>query len=169
MVYNDNMNMLSIPWPFYAGGGAIGLVVLLTFYLKNRPLGASGGFDALCALVVKNSYMDHFKDDWRVFFVVGLPIGGFISMASQGRWPFLWNMGYIDGLLAPTSLAKFALFLIGGLFIGFGTRFANGCTSGHAITGISLGGKNSIIATVTFFAVALVTTWILYAVLGEFA
>lgn len=160
------MNILTPLWPFYIGGLGIGLVVLLTFYLKNRPLGASGSFDAVCAVVFDNAYLKHFKDDWRTWFAVGLPIGGFISFYFQQKWMFGWGMGYVDGLLSPISIGKFALFTAGGLLIGFGTRLANGCTSGHAITGISLGGKNSFIATVTFFAVAFVTTWVLYALLG---
>lgn len=163
------MNVLNVPWPFYIGGLGIGSVILLTFYLKNRPLGASGSFDAVCAVIFDNAYLKHFKDDWRTWFAVGLPIGGLISFLAQGKWNIGWQMGYIDTLLSPAAMSKFALFLIGGLFIGFGTRLANGCTSGHAITGISLGGKNSLIATVTFFGVAFVTTWVLYALLGGLA
>ncbi len=159
-------NIFQYPFPFYLSGIVIGAVVLLTFYLKNKPLGASGSFDAICALVADNNYLKHFKNDWRVFFALGLLIAGFVSFYLQGKWELTWNMGHIDQYLGVSSLAKIILFLVGGFLVGFGTRLANGCTSGHAITGISLGGKNSLLATIVFFAVAVVTTHILYLILG---
>jgi hypothetical protein len=96
----------------------IGAVVLLTFYLKNKPLGASGSFDAICALVADNNYLKHFKNDWRVFFALGLLIAGFISFYFQGKWEFTWNMGHIDQYLGVSSLAKIILFLVGGFLVG---------------------------------------------------
>jgi uncharacterized membrane protein YedE/YeeE len=159
-------NFFQYPFPFYLSGMAIGSVVLLTFYLKNKPLGASGSFDALCALATQNKYLKHFKNDWRVFFALGLLIAGFISFYAQGKWQLTWNIGHIDQFLGVQSTAKMLVFIAGGFLVGFGTRLANGCTSGHAITGISLGGKNSLLATVIFFAIAVVTAHVLYLVLG---
>jgi uncharacterized membrane protein YedE/YeeE len=162
------MNLLNFAWPFYWGGVGIGAVALLTFILKNKPLGASGAFDAVTAQFVNNAYYKHFKKDWRVLFFVGLLIGGFISFKAQHHWVLTWNFGLADVWVAPFSLKKIVVFLVGGFLIGFGTRWANGCTSGHAITGIALGGKHSFVATVVFFATAVVTTWAIYFLTGGF-
>lgn len=162
------MNLLNFTWPFYLGGAGIGAVVLLTFIFKNKPLGASGAFDAVLAQFVKNSYFKHFKADWRVLFFVGLFLGGAISFLAQHRWTLTWNFGLADLWLTPISIHKVIVFLIGGFLIGFGTRWANGCTSGHAITGIALGGKNSFLATVVFFGTAFITSWIIYFLIGGY-
>jgi len=146
-------------WPFYLGGAAIGAVTLIGFWLLNKPFGVSSGFDAVCSEFVQNSYFKSFHRDWRLYVLAGLFLGGFLSFYFQGGFSLTWKIGQIDQLLGELSWAKTALFFAGGILMGFGSRLANGCTSGHVIAGIPLGGINSAKAGVLFFAGSLASAW----------
>lgn len=148
-------------WPFYLGGAAIGGVTLLGFWLLNKPFGVSSGFDAVCSEFVENRYFKMFHRDWRLYVLAGLFVGGFLSFYIGGNFSFTWKMGGVDEILGEFSWGKTALFFGGGILMGFGSRLANGCTSGHVIAGIPLGGINSAKAGLLFFAGSLASAWTL--------
>ena len=99
-------------------------------------------------------------------FLAGLLFSGFVSAALSGGWEATWDAGMRDSVLGLSLEAKIAWMFVGGLFIGFGTRLAGGCTSGHGIFGVSLLEKSSLLATAAFMAAGMARTHLVYRVLG---
>ncbi len=140
------------PWPWYVSGPLIGLTVPLLLLVGGKNLGISSSFRHICAAVLpgtKLKYLREYdwrKESWNLFFVAGLALGGFAAtrLLSAKVTPLL-----------PPEIHTFAgaLQLLGGGFlVGFGTRYAMGCTSGHSIMGLSNLQKASLVATLAFFA-----------------
>ena len=168
------IDYLSQPWPWYIAGPLIGLMVPLLLILGNKSLGVSSSLRHVCAACVPAkipffSY-DWKKESWNLFFVLGITLGGFLAahflsnptsidlnpdlvveLNSYGISDYselvpvdLFNW---EGLL---SLKGFFLIVFGGFLVGFGTRYAGGCTSGHTIMGLSTLQWPSLVATICF-------------------
>ena len=135
------MNIINFtPISALTGGLLIGLSVALFFILNGRMIGISG--IASNFLVSKNNRIENF------LFLVGLILG-----------PLIYNL--ISGKEINISISSsLILLIIGGTLVGFGTRLSGGCTSGHGISGISRFSLRSIIATITFMIVGIVTVLI---------
>ncbi len=97
--------------------------------------------------------------------LVGLLMGGWLSAVLGGGWSATWELGMLDRALGLGPLAKLAWMFVGGLFIGFGTRMAGGCTSGHGIFGLSNWERPSLVSTVSFMLGGIVTTQLLFRLL----
>ena len=132
------MNIVNFtPISALTGGLLIGLSVALFFILNGRMIGISG--IASNFLVSKNNRIDNF------LFLIGLILG-----------PLIYNL--ISGKEINISISSsLILLIIGGTLVGFGTRLSSGCTSGHGISGISRFSLRSIIATITFMIVGMLT------------
>ena len=132
------MNIINFtPISALIGGLLIGLSVALFFILNGRMIGISG--IASNFLVSKNNRIENF------LFLVGLILG-----------PLIYNL--ISGKEINISISSsLILLIIGGTLVGFGTRISGGCTSGHGISGISRFSLRSIIATITFMIVGVLT------------
>lgn len=177
------MNFLTQPWPWYVAGPLIGLMVPLLLLLGNKSFGISSSLRHICAACIPTN-AKFFKYDWRaeswnLVFAFGMIIGGFIAgYFFMNPNPIALSASTVEDLnklgvknysgLAPTdvfnfmeliTLRGFILMVVGGFFIGFGTRYANGCTSGHAIMGLSNLQLSSLIATCCFFGGGLIVTW----------
>jgi uncharacterized membrane protein YedE/YeeE len=156
------------PLHWALSGAGIAAVTLLLLYISNRRLGLSSGFEDLCSLVLRVPYFQRGSllsgRQWRLPFLAGLLLGGFLSAVLAGGWHPIWSLPMLDAAIGLGHSGKLAWMFVGGLFIGFGTRLANGCTSGHGIFGISNFELPSVIATVTFMAAGIVTTQLLYRV-----
>ena len=135
------MNIVNFtPISALTGGLLIGLSVALFFILNGRMIGISG--IASNFLVSKNNRIDNF------LFLIGLILG-----------PLIYNL--ISGKEINISISSsLILLIIGGSLVGFGTRLSSGCTSGHGISGISRFSLRSIIATITFMIVGILTVLI---------
>jgi len=135
------MNIVNFtPISALTGGLLIGLSVALFFILNGRMIGISGIASNL--LVSKNNRIDNF------LFLIGLILG-----------PLIYNL--ISGKEINISISSsLILLIIGGSLVGFGTRLSSGCTSGHGISGISRFSLRSIIATITFMLVGILTVLI---------
>ena len=135
------MNIVNFtPITALTGGLLIGLSVALFFILNGRMIGISG--IASNFLVSKNNRIDNF------LFLIGLILG-----------PLIYNL--ISGKEINISISSsLILLIIGGTLVGFGTRLSGGCTSGHGISGISRFSLRSIIATITFMIVGIITVLI---------
>jgi len=135
------MNIVNFtPVSALTGGLLIGLSVALFFILNGRMIGISG--IASNFLVSKNNRIEN------LFFLVGLILG-----------PLIYNI--ISNKEINISISNSLILLImGGVFVGFGTRLSSGCTSGHGISGISRFSLRSIIATITFMIVGILTVFI---------
>lgn len=180
------IEFISQPWPWYVAGPMIALVMFMLLYF-GKQLGVSSSFRTACAMGGAGKYIPFFSMNWRdqlwnVAFIIGIVIGGYIGGSvlasdvpvgiSEQTVSDLRELGISDpgNDLVPTEIfsweqigtARTLVFLIfGGLLIGFGTRYAGGCTSGHAIMGLSNLQLPSLIAVVGFFIGGLLMTHLL--------
>ena len=176
--------MIRETWPWWVGGPLIGLVVPVVYLYGGRKWGVSSTLRHLCAATVPAG-LEHFRYDWRsrggwqLLMALGMVIGAAIASAflaspdpvlpiSERTWAALSELGLQDREgLVPLSLfswrglttgAGFLLIVVGGFLVGFGARYANGCTSGHAISGLSNLQLSSLAAVVGFFVGGLIVT-----------
>jgi uncharacterized membrane protein YedE/YeeE len=153
------MNWIMEPWPWWVSGILVGLVVPLLRFLAGRDFGISTSlqqFGAMCWRKCKFDYLKAYdaRDGiWLVLFVVGIAAGGFIGAHVLSSKPIEFLPDWSYGTSGAIKL------FAGGILVGFGARYANGCTSGHAITGIANGNWPSMVATVCFFVGGLAVTW----------
>ncbi len=151
-----------------AGIGIAG-VTLALLLLANRRLGISTGFEDICSLALPGPYFKRAAvtsgRGWRLPLLAGLVLGGFLSASLGGGWQPTWALGVFDQAIGLGPTGKIAWMFVGGLFIGFGTRLAGGCTSGHGIFGLANLEIASLVSTLSFFGAGIVTTQIVYRVL----
>lgn len=152
------MTSISGLWEWYIAGPLIGLFVPLSLYFGNKMFGISSTFTQICSAFAPRNLKsfftyDHEKDGWKVSFVTGILLGGYISqhLLNYETVRFLPDHYY--------SLEGYVTLFFGGILVGFGTRYANGCTSGHSITGISTLQLSGLVATISFFIGGLLLTY----------
>lgn len=182
-----NMDWILEPWPWYVSGPLIaGIMFMLLF--GGKTFGMSSNLRTMCTIGGAGKKADFFNFDWKnqrwnLVVVVGAIIGGFIAAnflstdtavkINPDTVTTLENLGFSsageaylpDELFATAALAdpkSLFILLIGGLLIGFGARYAGGCTSGHAISGLSNLQLPSLIAVVGFFVGGLVMIHLLF-------
>ena len=157
-------NMEAIHWVW--AGLVIAAVTLTLQYVLNRSLGVSTGLEKICSLVSDRPYFRRpalqQPGAWRLFFLAGLLVSGVLSALLGGGWETTWAAGMLDSVWELSSEMKVLWMFIGGLFIGFGTRLAGGCTSGHGIFGVANFHRSSLLAMVSFMVAGIVTTNIIY-------
>lgn len=183
------MNILTQPWPWYVAGPLIGLMVPLLLLLGNKAFGISSSLRHFCAMCIptkaKFFQYDWKAERWNLVFALGMVIGGLIGgyffanpnpiALSESAIESMNGLGIknYSGLIpedifnfpALLSLRGFLLMVVGGFLVGFGTRYAGGCTSGHAIMGISNLQWPSLVATCCFFSGGLLMTWFILPII----
>jgi uncharacterized protein len=156
------------PVHWAVGGTVIAAVTLALLVVGNRRLGISTGFEDVCSYVLPLPYFRRAAiadgRPWRLPFLIGLVLGGFLSAWFGGGWHPTWALGMFDRTVGWGPAGKAAWMFTGGLLIGFGTRLAGGCTSGHGIFGISNFEWPSVVATMSFMAGGILTTQLVYRV-----
>lgn len=177
--------LLKQPWPWYTSGAAIALILVLLLFF-GKSFGFSSNLRIICSACGAGKRVKFFDYDWRaqiwnLLFLVGAVLGGFISaeflstgqavQISPATLEDLQQLGIsapeglqpqeIFSLEALGSLRGFLLLLAGGFLIGFGSRYAGGCTSGHAISGLSNLQQPSLLAVIGFFIGGLISTYLL--------
>lgn len=176
------LDFLIEPWPWYISGPVIGLMVPLLLVFGNKNFGISSSLRHICAMCaplnIKYFNYDWKSEKWNLFFVGGIVIGGFIAnqfMIDKNYFgisavtiDMLKSIGvsdfnqYLPGdIFAWENLFTvkgFIFMVMGGFMVGFGTRYANGCTSGHSISGLSNLQFGSLVATIAFFVGGLIMT-----------
>jgi uncharacterized protein len=149
-------------------GAFIGVITLTLLLVANRRLGVSTGLEDICSLVIQQPFFQRSAvtsgRPWRLPFLGGLMLGGVLSAVLGGGWSPTWALGILDRTLGLGHGAKLAWMFAGGLLVGFGTRLANGCTSGHGIFGNSNLELSSVVASCCFMAGGIATTQLLYRV-----
>lgn len=184
------MEILLAPWPWYVAGTAIAFVMFLLLYF-GRSFGMSSNLRTLCTIAGGAKYSDFFQIEWKaqlwnLIFVLGAISGGFIAanILSNGdsiqinpnTIEALRSLGFdsigeyylpqeIFGRNALMSSKGFLILVLGGFLVGFGARYAGGCTSGHAISGLSNLQLPSLISVIGFFIGGLIMTHFLIPVI----
>lgn len=173
---------LQQPWPWYFSGPLITLIMFLLLYF-GKSFGFSSNLRTICAMAGAGQRWKFFDFDWKsqkwnLLFLVGSILGGWIAAtfltsdqplklsdatiadlnALKIHFDGKLNPGDIFGNQAITEIHLLAIFIIGGFLVGFGSRYAGGCTSGHAISGLSNLQLPSLIAVVGFFIGGLIMT-----------
>ena len=170
------MEFITKPWPWYVAGPLIGLTVPTLLIIGNKTFGISSSLRHICAACLPTKIpffnYDWKKEVWNLFFVLGIFFGGMLAMnLLMNGEPIVLNpdlatelntygIDNYDGMVPSQlfswanlfTLKGFIMIVLGGFLIGFGTRYAGGCTSGHAIMGLSTLQWPSLIATCCFMA-----------------
>lgn len=147
------MNAPVLPW--YIAGPLIGLMVPVLLLLTNKQLGVSSSFRALLSFAVPN--VPYFKYDrrsdfWQLWFALGL------ILSAIAHFNFLEFVPKASVGYDPYQLTNSIQFALGGVLVGFGARYANGCTAGHCIMGNAQFAVSSMITTIGFFVGGLIAT-----------
>jgi uncharacterized protein len=183
------LEYVSKPWPWFVSGPAITVVMGILIF-SGKTFGFSANLSNVCSMLGLGKRLPNFKVDWKkqqwnLWFLVGSVIGGFIaahflaspqpmalSVATRDDLAKL-NILF-DGKPEPSALFSWQylktgrgllLFVGGGFLIGFGTRYAGGCTSGHAISGLSNLQWPSAVAIIGFFTGGLLVTHLLFPII----
>ncbi|RMF65474.1 MAG: YeeE/YedE family protein [Bacteroidetes bacterium] len=180
------LETLSQPWPWYVAGPLIGLVVPALLLLGGKQFGISANLRHLCAATLPGK-LDFFRYDWKrsglwnLTFAAGIVLGGFLAHTllsnpdpiaiSEATRADLAALGIRDfSGLVPSQIFSwsglltvpgFMMIVVGGFLVGFGARYAGGCTSGHAISGLADLQLPSLIAVIGFFIGGLIVTHLL--------
>jgi len=177
---------ISKPWPWYISGFLIACIMLILLWMGGK-FGVSSTLRTWCALGGAGKRIKYFQYDWKrqiwnLVFITGSILGGFIATnflsndeplhLSSRTIAQLANLGIdFDGELVPLGIFNWQnllstrgllMIIVGGFLVGFGTRWAGGCTSGHAISGLSNFQLPSLIAVIGFFLGGLVMTHLLF-------
>lgn len=177
------MDFILQPWPWYVAGPLVALIMLVLL-LVGKNFGMSSNLRTMCSIGGAGKFSDFFNFDWKnqiwnLTIVAGAIIGGaiahhFLSIdntidLNESTVESLKTLGFenpggeyipkeIFGLSALTSFPNILILIAAGLMVGFGARYAGGCTSGHAISGLSDLQLPSLIAVIGFFIGGLIMT-----------
>ena len=144
--------------PWYVAGPLFGLLIVGLRAVLNKPFGALGGYIDLAA--ARSSP----RPGFRIPMLLGIVLGGALYAATLGT--FAPSLSYVGaGVASLGSFGSLLLLTFAGAVMGFGARTAGGCTSGHGMSGMSIGSPASIVAAMTFFAAAVIVARAL-AVIG---
>lgn len=184
------MDFLNDAWPWYIAGPLIGILAFM-LYWAGENFGFSSNLRHFCTILGGGKASTFFKYDWKTYkwsyaFVIGSVVGGFVAVNWLTPAAYevainpvtkndLMQLGISDfqGLVPAEifnwnflgNVSQAIVVLLGGFFIGFGTRYAGGCTSGHAISGLGNLQLPSLIAVIGFFIGGLISTHILLPIL----
>jgi uncharacterized membrane protein YedE/YeeE len=185
------LDILRSPWPWYVAGPLIGLVVPFVFWYGGKKWGVSSSLQHLCAAALPRK-IDYFQYDWwkngawHLSMAGGMILGGFIGgrllsdpddvvAITETARADLATMGITDFTgLVPTEVFSWSallsvpgvlVILLGGFLVGFGARYANGCTSGHAISGMSNLQVSSLVVVLGFFIGGLISAHFLLPII----
>lgn len=146
------------PWPWWAAGMGLGAVGVGLAAFLGRRLGVTGGVADACAVAARQVR----GIPWTVWFLLGLPLGGVLSHAAWWHWH--WLYGRMDALTAGSFGVKAFLLFLGGGMIGYGARWAGGCTAGHSLMGMGLLRVGSFLNTLVFLAAGAATANLIWRV-----
>lgn len=184
------MNWIFEPWPWYVSGPMIAFIMFLLL-MVGKNFGMSANLRTMCTICGAGTKADFFKFDWKsqkwnLVVVLGAIIGGFIGShflstatavaITPDTISDLKALGFdsagsaylpteLYDMNALLSFKSIVILIVGGLLVGFGTRYAGGCTSGHAISGLSDLQLPSLIAVIGFFIGGLVMIHFLFPIL----
>jgi uncharacterized membrane protein YedE/YeeE len=162
-------------WSPYLVGIGIGVLSWISFLLSDKPLGCSTAFARTSGMIEKlfrgrkvheKLYYQKFIPaiDWEWMLVIGVIVGAFISSKLSGTFAFRWVPPHWQAAVGDNAVTRWIVALIGGIIMGFGARWAGGCTSGHGISGTLQLAVSGWLATMSFFVGGIVTAMVIYNV-----
>lgn len=161
-------------WSPYLVGAGIGILSWLTFLLSNKLIGVSTAFVRTAGMIEKllrgdkaleKTYYKKYPPviDWGWMFVLGIAIGAFIAVKLSGNFKLVSTPAFWNQQFGSSKLFRWISAGIGGIFIGFGARWAGGCTSGHGISGTLQLAVISWITFIFFFIGGVASAFIFYS------
>lgn len=178
--------IINEPWPWYITGPLFGLSIPLLLFFGNKMLGVSSALRHICAVSFPTeiSYFNYQVKDgfWNIMFAIGIVFGGVFTRIfmynpapikiAESTMADLQSLGITNftGLLPEELFGLEQLFTLhgiimmvtGGFLIGFGVRYAGGCTSGHGFMGLSQGSIASLVAVMAFFVGGILMTHLVF-------
>jgi uncharacterized membrane protein YedE/YeeE len=164
-------------WSPYTVGIGIGLLAVLCFLLSDKVLACSTSFARTAGMIERlfrgdgvrhRPYYRRFSPeiDWQWMLVLGVLLGALASSLLSGTFRLQWVPAAWAGRFGPAVLPRQAVAFLGGVILGFGARWANGCTSGHGISGTMQNALSSWLAAVMFFAGGITTVMVMFRIAG---
>ena len=186
----DIIEFISQPWPWWVGGPMIAIIMFILLYF-GREFGISANFRVMCAADGAGEFADFFKFDWQsqgwnLMVALGSMFGGYLAAhyfvgdegmyahistqtvaslqelgvaVEEGKVPLVPEFYQWEYLF---TLHGILVIVVGGFLVGFGARYAGGCTSGHAISGMSALQISSLVAVIGFFLGGLTMVHLIY-------
>ncbi len=163
-------------WSPYLVGSLIGVLSWITFIVSDKPIGCSTAFARTGGMIEKifrgnktheRLYYKKFTPDfdWEWMLVLGVLIGSFVSAYISGRLTWLWVPEFWAETVGDGRFKRWLIALVGGIIMGFGARWAGGCTSGHGISGTLQLAVSSWLAALCFFAGGIVSAMFIFYIL----
>jgi len=168
--------LTELQWSPYLVGAGIGVLSWFTWLVSNEPIGCSTSFSRIAGMIERlfigkkveqKLYYQEVKPkiDWQMMLVIGIVIGALISALLSGdfhlQWiPSIWSLNFGDDIAVRLIVA-----LIGGILLGFGSRWADGCTSGHGISGTMQLAVSSWISAICFFIGGIMVAQVLFKII----
>jgi len=160
-------------WSPYVVGAGIGILSWFTFLVSDKPIGCSTAFARTSGMierlfrgntVAEKPYYKKYTPtvEWEWMLVAGVVIGAFISAKLSGQFQLQWVPDRWEVSFGSAISARWLVALIGGVVIGFGSRWAGGCTSGHGISGTLQLAISSWVAAICFFIGGIVTAMVIF-------
>ena len=169
--------LTEVRWSPYVAGIGIGILSWFTFLISRKPIACSTTFAKTSGMIEKlfrgkkvdlKPYYQKEKlvVDWQWMLVVGIVIGSLISALLSGDFHWQWIPSVWANAFGNNSLLRVIVALIGGIFLGFGARWSDGCTSGHGISGTLQLTVSSWISAICFFIGGILAAQFIYKVIG---
>lgn len=166
-----------VTWSPYVVGIAIGVLSWLSFLILRKPLSCSTSFASTSGMIERlfrgkkveqKPYYQKvkLKIDWQWMFVLGIVFGSLISALLSGDFKLIWTPELWSSNFGATPIFRILIAMIGGIFLGFGARWADGCTSGHGISGTLQLAISSWISAIFFFIGGIITALLVFRVFG---
>ena len=165
--------LLAQRWSPYVVGAGIGVLSWLTFLISKKPIGCSTTF-ARASGVLRRwvqgeqvGEMAYYKRlglrvDWQWMLVVGIFVGALLSSLASGDFALSWVPGIWAARFGQAPLPRLLTALVGGVFMGLGSRWAGGCTSGHGISGTLQLAISGWISAIFFFVGGIIAALLLF-------
>lgn len=172
------MNWLrEVSWSPYAVGIGIGILSWLTWLISKKPIGCSTSFARSAGMIEKlvrgpkvetKPYYQEVQPvvDWQWMLVLGMLVGALLSSLLSGDFAWQWIPDKWAAAFGTNVLLRLVVALLGGILLGFGARWAGGCTSGHGISGTMQLAVSSWISAICFFVGGIVMAQLLFSVVG---
>lgn len=165
-------------WSPYVAGVGIGILSWIAFLLSNRPIGCSTAFARSAGMIERLFRGERVRDrpyyrlfapeiDWEWMLVVGVIAGAFVSASLSGAWGLRWVPERWDEAFGAVVPVRVLVAFAGGVLMGIGARWANGCTSGHGISGTLQLAVSGWIAAICFFAAGTASAMLIYHVIAQ--